>query len=53
MKINIHFSFVGDVDKIINPADYPYATFYGNIKDKNKMEDIYRSSDVLLAYICL
>ena len=48
MKTNIHFSFVGDVDKIINPADYPYATFYGNIKDANKMEEIYRSSDVLL-----
>ena len=48
MKTNIHFSFVGDVDKIINPADYPYATFYGNIKDADKMEEIYRSTDVLL-----
>lgn len=48
MKINIHFSFVGDAEKIINPADYPYATFYGNIKDRNKMENIYRNADVLL-----
>ena len=48
MKTNIHFSFVGDVEKIINPADYPYATFYGNIKDRNKMEEIYKSADVLL-----
>ena len=48
MKTDIHFSFVGDVDTMINPGDYPYATFYGNIKDRNVMEDIYRSSDVLL-----
>jgi glycosyltransferase involved in cell wall biosynthesis len=48
VKTNIHFSFVGDVEKIINPADYPYATFYGNIKDRNKMEEIYKSADVLL-----
>jgi len=48
VKTNIHFSFVGDVEKIINPADYPYATFYGNIKDRNKMEEIYKNSDVLL-----
>jgi L-malate glycosyltransferase len=48
MKTNIHFSFVGDVEKVINPGDYPYATFYGNIKDRNKMEEIYKNSDVLL-----
>ncbi len=48
MKMNIHFSFVGDVEKIISPADYPFCTFYGNIKDKNKMEEIYRNNDVLL-----
>ncbi len=48
LKMNVHFSFVGDVDKIINPNDFPYCTFYGNINNKNKMEEIYRSSDVLL-----
>jgi L-malate glycosyltransferase len=48
LKINIHFSFVGDVEKVINPAEYPYTTFYGNIRDKNKMEDVYNNSDVLL-----
>lgn len=48
MKSNIHFSFVGDVEKMINPADYPYATFYGNIKDRKKMEGVYKTSDVLL-----
>ncbi|MEO9021282.1 MAG: glycosyltransferase family 4 protein [Ginsengibacter sp.] len=48
MKTNIHFSFVGDVEKIINPVDYPYCTFYGNIKDKNKMKEVYKNSDVLI-----
>jgi glycosyltransferase involved in cell wall biosynthesis len=48
MQMNIHFSFVGDVDKIINLNDYPYCTFYGNVRDRNKMEDIYKCSDVLL-----
>jgi glycosyltransferase involved in cell wall biosynthesis len=46
--MNIHFSFVGDVEKIFNPADYPFCTFYGNINDKNKMEEVYNNSDVLL-----
>ncbi len=48
MKTNIHFSFVGDVEKVIDIASYPYCTFYGNIKDRNKMEAIYSNSDVLL-----
>ncbi|SFP93770.1 glycosyltransferase family 4 protein [Parafilimonas terrae] len=47
-NMNIHFSFVGDVEKIFNPADYPFCTFYGNINDKNKMEEVYNNSDVLL-----
>ena len=48
MKTGVHFSFVGDVEKVINPSDYPYATFYGNVKDTNKMEEIYKSADILL-----
>jgi glycosyltransferase involved in cell wall biosynthesis len=48
LKMNVHFSFVGDVDKIINPNDFPFCTFYGNIKDKKKMEEIYSNNDVLL-----
>ncbi|HXS55134.1 MAG TPA: glycosyltransferase family 4 protein [Hanamia sp.] len=48
MKMKIHFAFVGDVDKIINPIEYPYCTFYGNIKERNKMAAIYSGSDVLL-----
>lgn len=48
MKMNLHFSFVGDVEKIIDPIDYPYCSFYGNVKDKNKMQEIYGKSDILL-----
>ena len=48
LKMNVHFSFVGDVEKIINPNDFPFCTFYGNIHDKKKMEDIYSNSDVLI-----
>lgn len=45
---NIHFSFVGDVEKIINPADFPFCRFYGNVKDETLMDRIYRQSDVLI-----
>lgn len=48
MKEKVHFSFVGDVEKIINPQEYPYCTFYGNVKDKDKIQQIYKSSDILL-----
>lgn len=44
----IHFSFVGDVEKMINPADFPFCRFYGNVKDENQMDRIYRQSDVLI-----
>ncbi len=44
----VHFSFVGDVEKIINPHNYPYCTFYGNVRDRNKIEEIYKNADVLL-----
>jgi glycosyltransferase involved in cell wall biosynthesis len=45
---NIHFSFVGDVEKMIDTNNYPYCTFYGNIKDPLQMESIYSHSDVLI-----
>ena len=45
---NIHFSFVGDVEKIINPADFPFCKFYGNVNDEALMGNIYRQSDVLI-----
>ncbi|HEX4849265.1 MAG TPA: glycosyltransferase family 4 protein [Puia sp.] len=44
----VHFSFVGDVDRVINPEDYPYCTFYGNVNDPARMKKIYQDSDVLI-----
>lgn len=44
----VHFSFVGDVEKIIDPAKYPYCKFYGNIRDEVLMKQVYQQSDVLL-----
>jgi L-malate glycosyltransferase len=45
---HIHFSFVGDVEKVIDPLLYPYCTFHGNVKDENAMKEIYATSDILL-----
>lgn len=44
----IHFNFVGDVDKIINPDQYPYCTFHGSIYDEAAMNEIYQKADVLI-----
>ncbi len=44
----VHFSFVGDVENMIDITQYPYCKFYGNVKDNELMESIYRQSDVLL-----
>lgn len=44
----VHFSFVGDVENVINTTDYPFCMFYGNIKDQKQMESIYAQSDVLI-----
>jgi glycosyltransferase involved in cell wall biosynthesis len=44
----VHFSFVGDVEKVINIDRYPYCKFYGNVNDNALMEQIYQQSDVLL-----
>ncbi len=48
LRADIRFSFVGDVERIINPIEYPYCTFYGNITDQEKLKRIYNSADVLL-----
>jgi glycosyltransferase involved in cell wall biosynthesis len=48
MKVAVHFSFVGDVEKVIQTNNFPFCTFYGNVKDKNQMEKIYQNSDILL-----
>ncbi len=44
----IHFSFVGDVEKLIDINQYPYCRFYGNVADKNRMVSIYNQSDILI-----
>lgn len=44
----VHFSFVGDVENVINTANYPYCTFYGNVRDESKMLQLYHNSDVLI-----
>ena len=43
-----HVSLVGDVENVINPADFPFCTFYGNVTSDELMHSIYRRSDVLL-----
>jgi len=45
---NIHFSFVGDVENIFDITNYPYCTFYGNVKDGQQMKKIYEQTDVLI-----
>src|SRR5580704_1102602 len=44
----IHFSFVGDVEKVMDPGDYPFCRFYGNIRDEAMMHSLYSASDVLI-----
>lgn len=45
---SVHFNFVGDVENVIRIADYPFCTFYGNIKDHDYLNSIYKKSDVLI-----
>jgi glycosyltransferase involved in cell wall biosynthesis len=44
----IHFSFIGDVEKVIETRDFPFCKFYGNVKDEELMNAIYQQSDVLI-----
>ncbi|MBC7535378.1 MAG: glycosyltransferase family 4 protein [Ferruginibacter sp.] len=48
LSLPVRFNFVGDVEKIINPADFPYCSFFGNISDQAKMKAIYEEADVLI-----
>ena len=36
------------MDQVFKTTDYPYCTFYGNVRDRKQMETIYQKSDVLL-----
>ncbi|RYF90369.1 MAG: glycosyltransferase [Chitinophagaceae bacterium] len=47
-NLPVHFNFVGDVDKIIDPATLPFCSFYGTVTDENAMHDIYQKADVLI-----
>jgi glycosyltransferase involved in cell wall biosynthesis len=48
MGAPVHFSFVGDVSAIVDPAKFPFCTFYGNVNDEALMQRIYRTSDTLI-----
>jgi glycosyltransferase involved in cell wall biosynthesis len=48
LGLPVHISFVGDVEKVIDPKDYPFCKFYGNVNDEALMQRIYRQSDVLI-----
>ena len=47
-NLPVKFNFVGDVEKVINPGDYPYCKFYGNVNDDALMHRIYEEADILL-----
>ncbi len=47
-QLPVHFNFVGDVEKIVDPASLPYCTFYGTVKEEAAMQEIYQKADVLL-----
>jgi len=44
----VHFSFVGDVEDIIPEDVKGYCTLYGNIRDEDRLHQLYCNSDVLL-----
>lgn len=45
---NIRFEFLGDVSNVIAPAAYPYAHFYGNISQQEKVNEIFENATVLI-----
>lgn len=47
-NLPVHFSFVGDVESMIRVEDFPFCTFYGNVKDNRLLQKIYEESDVLI-----
>jgi len=48
LKKNARFTFVGDVEKFIPEDAKQYCILLGSIRDKNVLNDLYTSSDVLL-----
>lgn len=47
-SLPVKFNFVGDVEKIIDPAAFPFCKFYGNVKEEVTMKHIYEEADMLL-----
>lgn len=47
-QLPLHISFAGDVEQIVEPAQYPFCTFYGNVRDRKQLKQIQRQADVLL-----
>lgn len=44
----VHFTFVGDVEKLVPPDVQAYTTLYGNVQDNAKMSALYQQSDALI-----
>jgi len=47
-KMPVHFSFVGDVEKMINTKAFPYCKFFGAVKDRAELRQIQSNADVLI-----
>jgi glycosyltransferase involved in cell wall biosynthesis len=47
-KSNVQFHFLGDVSEVLDPANYPYAVFYGNQSDPAMIADIYRQAAIVI-----
>ena len=45
---DIRFEFLGDVSNVISPAAYPFAHFYGNISQPEKVNKIFEKASVLI-----
>lgn len=43
-----HFTFVGDVEKIIAKNELPNCTVLGNVNDEQQMHKLYQQADVLI-----
>lgn len=47
-QLPVQVNFVGDVEKVMDPKQYPYCTYYGTVTDDESMNEIFRKADVLL-----
>ena len=47
-NLPVHFSFVGDVDHFFDAHSRSVCKVYGEIRDRNELENIYQKSDALI-----